>query len=178
MKCTLVLEEERVWNVLVLSGEGQPCPPPPTTPEPPAISLIITDRNQMDSGSHADYWVKKFYISRVWMPTKSKPFKANQQASSLLPASAKSFVSPFPPRAIRRWWWLLRFSPASSGGILTCPHYPQKASPSPLHEEHWGVACGVGGERREAKHTDWLQTQLWCQHELMFPTGMLISSMT
>lgn len=54
------------------------------------------------------------------MPTKSKPFKANQKASSLLPASAKSFVSPFPSRAVRRWWWrLLWFSSASSGGILT-----------------------------------------------------------
>lgn len=32
----------------------------PTIPEPPAISLIITDRNQMDSGSHADYRAKSF----------------------------------------------------------------------------------------------------------------------
>jgi hypothetical protein len=74
-------------------------------PKPPAINLIRNDRNQMDSGSHADYWVKKFYISRVWMPTKSEPLQANQRASSpsMLLISAKGFVS-FVPCAVRRLW--------------------------------------------------------------------------
>lgn len=61
------------------------------------------------------------------MPTKSKPFKANQRASSPLPASAKSFVSPFPPRAVTRWQ-LLWFSSASSGGIHTCPIILRKSA--------------------------------------------------
>lgn len=129
--------------------EASPAPPP--APEPPAISLIISDRNQMDSGSHADYWVKKFYISRVWMPTKSKPFKANQRASSPLPASAKSFVSPFPPRAVTRWQ-LLWFSSASSGGIHTCPIILRKSA------HHLYIKSMGGGGRRGAERskTNWL----------------------
>lgn len=110
-----------------------------TTPEPPAISLIINDRNQMDSGSHADYWVKKFYISRVWMPTKSKPFKANQRASSLLPVSAKSFVSAFPPGAVRRQW-LLWLCSAWSRDIHACSIILKKLA----HHLHIKSIAGMG----------------------------------
>lgn len=58
------------------------------------------------------------------MPTKSKPFKANQRASGLLPAPAKSFVSPFPPRAVRRQ--RLGVSSAPSRDIHTCFVIPRK----------------------------------------------------
>ena len=88
------------------------------------------------------------------MPTKSKPFKANQKAGSLLPASAKSFVSPFPPRAIRRWWWLLRVPWGALQGCGPLHLSPKEAESGPVDSPQdatlgWmmpgEVPCGLAG---------------------------------
>lgn len=84
------------------------------------------------------------------MPTKSKPFKANQRASSLLPASAKSFVSPFPPGTVRRQR-LLYLSSASSRGIHTRSIIFRKSA---HHLYIKRLGAGGGGKRKEAKQTD------------------------
>lgn len=88
------------------------------------------------------------------MPTNSKPFKANQRASGLLPAPAKSFVSPFPPRAVRRQ--RLGVSSAPSRDIHTCFVIPRKPTITfTLGAREGGLPSRFGGgEQREAKQTD------------------------
>ena len=84
------------------------------------------------------------------MPTKSKPFKANQRASGLLPASAESFVSPSPPSTIRNQP-LRRSSSASSKGV----HPRSIILSKPAHHLYvensvGGVGgCGQGGSQKE-----------------------------
>lgn len=126
----------------------------PTIPEPPAISLIITDRNQMDSGSHADYWVRKFYISRVWMPTKSKPSQANQRVSSLIRASVKGSVALFVPSTVRRQW-LLWLSLAPSWGIQICSTTLRKSA----HHLYIKNMVAGGGCLCKKSKTTWLITK-------------------
>lgn len=91
------------------------------------------------------------------MPTKSKPFKANQRASRLLPASVKSFVSPFPPRAVRRQrrqGW----GSATSRDICTCSFIPRKPTITPTSRASEGGLLdkkveGGGAKRSKA---NWL----------------------
>lgn len=147
-----VLEEERVWMCWSYPVKASPaphCPPP----QPPAISLIITDLNQMDSGAMLTTELEKFHISRVWMPTKSKPSR-QPKGRQPSPASAKSFVSPFPPRAVRRWWWLRGSVRPHLGASLHAPIILRKSAHHLYMKSTGGGLWGRRGAKRSKTH--WL----------------------
>lgn len=83
--------------------------------------------------------LKVLYIKRL-TANEIKTFQGKSKGPQLLPAPAKSFVSPFPPCAVRRPR-LLRSRSASARGIHTCPLVLDKSAHH-LYFKSLGVRVG------------------------------------